>query len=288
MPKHAADRRLLERQIGHVQALLGEPPWADSIIPCATPAEQVIACALRLDMVQCQPHPLGDIIRADEQQAASLAYFRNNVLHLLALAAAAGGLPGQPQPAPAAAAAAREAIRGIYGLLRTELFLPWEAGDLDAAIERSEAALARRGLILTEAEVLRAPPPNSEASPELRQLGEIIRPMLERQFLTLALLQHHGSGSLTRTALEDATLLLAQRLAMLYEFNASEFPEKLLFANVIRNLVDAEILQVGDDGRLRFGSASRWRRRRPNCCWPPTCQHQLIASATPSPALTPP
>ena len=40
--------------------------------------------------------------------------------------------------------------------------------------------------------MLRAPPPNSEASPELRQLGEIIRPMLERQFLTLALLQHHG------------------------------------------------------------------------------------------------
>ncbi|MBP8898659.1 MAG: glycerol-3-phosphate 1-O-acyltransferase PlsB, partial [Sulfuritalea sp.] len=197
-PKHAADRRLLERQIGHVQALLGEPPWADSIIPCATPAEQVIACALRLDMVQCQPHPLGDIIRADEQQAASLAYFRNNVLHVLALPALLACLVSHNQRLPRPRA--REAIRGIYGLLRTELFLPWEAGDLDAAIEHSEAALARRGLILTEAEVLRAPPPNSEASPELRQLGEIIRPMLERQFLTLALLQHHGSGSLTRAA----------------------------------------------------------------------------------------
>ena len=32
----------------------------------------------------------------------------------------------------------------------------------------------------------RAPSPNSEASPELHQLGEIIRPTLERQFLTLA------------------------------------------------------------------------------------------------------
>ena len=64
-----------------------------------------------------------------------------------------------------------------------------------------------------------------------------------KTFLAIA-----DSGSLTRAALEDATLLLAQRLAMLYEFNASEFPEKLLFANVIRNLVDAEILQVGDDG----------------------------------------
>ena len=283
-PKHAADRRLLERQIGHVQALLGEPPWADSIIPCATPAEQVIACALRLDMVQCQPHPLGDIIRADEQQAASLAYFRNNVLHLLALPALLACLVSHNQRLPRPRA--REAIRGIYGLLRTELFLPWEAGDLDAAIERSEAALARRGLILTEAEVLRAPPPNSEASPELRQLGEIIRPMLERQFLTLALLQHHGSGSLTRAALEDATLLLAQRLAMLYEFNASEFPEKLLFANVIRNLVDAEILQVGDDGRLRFDQRITLAAAQTELLLAADVRAsiQLIAGATPSPA----
>jgi glycerol-3-phosphate O-acyltransferase len=283
-PKHAADRRLLERQIGHVQALLGEPPWADSIIPCATPAEQVIACALRLDMVQCQPHPLGDIIRADEQQAASLAYFRNNVLHLLALPALLACLVSHNQRLPRPRA--REAIRGIYGLLRTELFLPWEAGDLDAAIERSEAALARRGLILTEAEVLRAPPPNSEASPELRQLGEIIRPMLERQFLTLALLQHHGSGSLTRAALEDATLLLAQRLAMLYEFNASEFPEKLLFANVIRNLVDAEILQVGDDGRLRFDERITLAAAQTELLLAADVRAsiQLIAGATPPPA----
>ena len=283
-PKHAADRRLLERQIGHVQALLGEPPWAGSIIPCEIPPEQAIASALRLDLVQCQPHPLGDIIRADEKQAASLAYFRNNVLHLLALPALLACLVSHNQRLPRPRA--RDAIRGIYGLLRTELFLPWEAGDLDAAIERSEAALARRGLILTEAEVLRAPPPNSEASPELRQLGEIIRPMLERQFLTLALLQHHGSGSLTRAALEDATLLLAQRLAMLYEFNASEFPEKLLFANVIRNLVDAEILQVGDDGRLRFDQRITLAAAQTELLLAADVRAsiQLIAGATPPPA----
>jgi glycerol-3-phosphate O-acyltransferase len=249
-PKHAADRRLLERQIGHVQALLGEPPWVDSIIPCESSPEQAIACALRLDMVQCQPHPLGDIIRADEQQAASLAYFRNNVLHLLALPALLACLVSHNQHLPRQRA--REAIRGIYGLLRTELFLPWEAGDLDAAIERSEVALAGRGLILTEARCCAPRRPTARPAPNCGNWAKSSSPMLERQFLTLALLQHHGSGSLTRAALEDATLLLAQRLAMLYEFNASEFPEKLLFANVIRNLVDAEILQVGDDGRLRF------------------------------------
>ena len=251
-PKHAADVRLLQKQIEHVQYLLAESPFKATIITCAQPAAEVIDYVRTLDLVECLPHPLGDMIRADEQQAALLAYFRNNVLHLLALPALLACLVSHNQVLTRQRA--REAIEGIYGLLRAELFLPWSAEELDGVIDHAEAALSRRGLILEngQSELLRAPPPNSEANPELRQLGNIIRPTLERQFLTLELLQHHGSGQLTRAGLEEATHLLAQRLAMLYEFNVAEFPEKLLFANVIRNLIDAGILDVDEAGLLRF------------------------------------
>ena len=288
-PKHAADQRLLQEQIGHVQALLTETPWADSIIRCELPPAEVIAHARKLDMVQLHEHPLGDIIRADEQQAALLAYFRNNVLHLLALPALLACLVSHNQRLTRSRA--REAIAGIYGLLKTDLFLPWEAGDLDAAIDRYETALAQRGLILADIEsgVLRAPPPGSEASPELRQLGEIVRPTLERQFLTLALLQHHGSGTLTRAALEDATHLLAQRLAMLYEFNSAEFSEKLLFANVIRNLIDAEILRVGDAGLLQFDERITLAAAQTELLLAADVRHSihLIARAAPPPDSDP-
>lgn len=250
-PKHAADLRLLQKQIEHIQCLLADMAWGD-VVSCRLSAAAVVDYVRRLDLLQCHPHPLGDVIRADEQQAALLAYFRNNVLHLFALPALLACLLSHNQRLTRQRA--REALRGIYGLLRAELFLPWEPAELDAVIDRTEAALFRRGLILgdSRSEILRAPPPNSEASPELRQLGEIIRPTLERQFLTLALLQHHGSGRLTRNALEEAAHLLAQRLTMLYQFNSAEFSEKLLFANVIRNLIDAEILQVDEAGVLQF------------------------------------
>ena len=251
-PKHAADVRLLQKQIELVQYLLTETPYAGSVVPCDLPAGEVIDYVRRLDLIECHPHPLGDMIRAVEQQAALLAYFRNNVLHLFALPALLACLVSHNQVLTRQRA--KEAIKGIYGLLRVELFLRWEIAELDAVIDRTEAALCQRGLILVDNRtgILRAPPPNSEASPELHQLGEIIRPTLERQFLTLALLQHHGSGQLTRAALEEATHLLAQRLAMLYEFNSAEFSEKLLFANVIRNLIDAGILQADAAGLLRF------------------------------------
>jgi glycerol-3-phosphate O-acyltransferase len=251
-PKHAADVRLLQKQIEHVQYLLAESPYKATIITCDLSAAEVIEYVRTLDLVECYPHPLGDMIRAEEQQAALLAYFRNNVLHLLALPALLACLVSHNQVLTRQRA--REAIKSIYGLLRAELFLPWDAKELDAVIDQAEAALTRRGLIQEDgqSDLLRAPLPNSEANPELRQLGNIIRPTLERQFLTLELLQHHGSGQLTRANLEEATHLLAQRLAMLYEFNVAEFPEKLLFANVIRNLIDAEILQADEAGLLQF------------------------------------
>jgi glycerol-3-phosphate O-acyltransferase len=285
-PKHAADVRLLQKQIEHAQYLLAETAWAESIVPCQLPAAEVIDYVRRLDLVQCHPHPLGDMIRADEQQAALLAYFRNNVLHLFALPALLACLLSHNQRLTRLRA--REAIKGIYGLLRAELFLPWEGAELDTVIDRAEAALRERGLILgdSQAEILRAPPPNSEASPELRQLGEIIRPTLERQFLTLALLQHSGSGQLTRARLEEDAHLLAQRLAMLYEFNAAEFSEKLLFANVIRNLIDAGILQVDEAGLLQFDERITLAAAQTELLLAADVRHsiQLIARAAPPPA----
>lgn len=251
-PKHTADVRLLQRQIEHVQFLLSEVPYSPLIVPCTMTPAEIIAYAQRLDLLESKPHALGDLVLATKQQATLLAYFRNNVLHLLALPALLACLVSHNRYLQRERA--KNAIQGIYGLLKAELYLPWEPAELDALIDRAEAALLQRGLILCDSgsNVLRAPPPGSEASPELRQLGEIMRPTLERQFLTLALLQHHGSGKLTTTMLEESSHLLAQRLAMLYEFNAPEFSEKSQFANVIRNLIDAEVLAVDEAGLLHF------------------------------------
>jgi glycerol-3-phosphate O-acyltransferase len=225
------------------------------------------------------------MIRADEQQAALLAYFRNNILHLLALPALLACLVSHNRQL--SRQRAREAIHGIYGLLRAELFLPWPAEELDAMIDLTELALAQRGLIENgDGDSLRAPPPNSEAGPQLQQVGEILRPTLERQFLTLALLQHYGSGQLTRARLEEDAHLLAQRLAMLYEFNSAEFSEKLLFANVVRNLIDGGILQVDDEGLLRFDARITLAAAQTELLLAADVRHSihLIARAAPPPA----
>ena len=98
-----------------------------------------------------------------------------------------------------------------------------------------------------------------------------------------------GSGTLSRAALEEATHLLAQRLAMLYEFNAAEFSEKLLFANVIRNLIDAEILRIGEDGLLQFDERITLAAAQTELLLAADVRHsiQLIARAAPPPNSDP-
>ena len=251
-PKHAADAQALARQIEHYQALLREAPYAAGVAGCALSAEACIAYAERLGFIERLTHPLGDLVRVCASEAALLAYFRNNVLHLFALPSLIACLLGRNRRLDARRM--DEVVSGIYRLLRAELYLRGPLEELPAAMGAAVAALEARSLLRRNPDSgrLAAPEPNSQAFAELLLLGETIRPALERHFLTLALLQRHGSGRITRRALEEASHLLAQRLALLYEFNAPEFSEKALFAGVVAQFVDAGFLREDDTGLLHF------------------------------------
>jgi glycerol-3-phosphate O-acyltransferase len=251
-PRHVADRQLLQRQIEHLQALLEAAPYGDTLIPCRSSPAEIVDHALHIDAVEQVPHALGDLIRAEPRQAALLAYFRNNVLHVFLLPSLLACLVSQNPLL--SQARAREAIPGLYGLLRTELFLHWPPEQLDTALDAVETALIGRGMISRDPQLAlwRAPEPNSDAYADLRQLGEIVRPTLDRLFLALTLLQHHGSGTLTRTTFTEAGQLLAERLSLLYAFGGSELADKSVFAQTLVDLTDAEFVTVSDDGRLCF------------------------------------
>jgi glycerol-3-phosphate O-acyltransferase len=249
--KHTADEQALYRLIEHYQALTADAPYSQSIIPCALDAHQVVAYAQRLHIVERVAHPLGDLIRVPEGEAPLLAYFRNNVLPVFALPALIACLLNNNRYLDAQRVS--EAVTAIYGLLGSELFLHWTPDELPAATQTVIDVFVARGLIRrNDSGRLSAPEPNSQEFAELRLLGETLRPILERHFLALALLQHVGSGRRTRRALEDDCHLLAQRLALLYDFNTAEYSEKTTFAALFGNLIDADLLREDETGLLHF------------------------------------
>jgi glycerol-3-phosphate O-acyltransferase len=253
-PKHTLDELALHRMIGHYQALLAGARYGECTKSCTRGAADIVADAQRLGAIERIAHPLGDLWRAQETQAALLTYFRNNVLHLFALPALVACLLAHNAQLPRRRI--ETVVVGLYGLLRPELFLHWPMADVSKVLDAILDVLATRGLVAVAGEdMLAAPPPASTEAAELHLLGETMRPSLERHFLTLSLLQRHGSGRLTRQGLEEASHLLAQRLALLYEFNAPEFSEKSLFSAVIANMIAAGLITEDTSGLLHFDAA---------------------------------
>jgi glycerol-3-phosphate O-acyltransferase len=249
--KHCIDEGGLQRSIEHYRALLAQAaPGHDAIPYPRESAQEIVGYALRLGAIERVPHVLGDLLRVPAEQAAQLAYFRNNVVHLFALPAVIACLVSHNPCIERRRFNA--AVAGIYGLLRAELFLHWQPHELASALDATLAVLLARGLIRSLDGNLAAAEANSQEWAELRLIGETIRPTLERNFLILALLQHHGSGQLCRGDLEQAGHLLGQRLALLYEFNASEFSERASFSSVAGNLIDSGLLMEAENGMLHF------------------------------------
>ena len=250
-PRHTADEQALRRLLDHYQALAAEAPYSAATVQCALDSGQIVAYAERLGIAERVAHPLGDLIRIPQGEAPLLAYFRNNVLHLFALPALIACLLNHNRDLRTQRVS--EAVAAIYKLIAAELFLRWSADDLAAATEAVIESFVRHGLLLRgDSGRLSAPEPNSDEFVELRLLGETLRPLLERHFLALSLLQHYGSGVRTRRMLENDCHLLAQRLTLLYEFNPPEHAEKTTFSALIAKFIDADLLREDEDGLLHF------------------------------------
>jgi glycerol-3-phosphate O-acyltransferase len=248
-PKHAGDMETMQRMIALYQALLERAPYSPLTVFCQEPPAAVIEQARRLGVVERVSHPLGDLLRVPEGESPLLAYFRNNVLHLVAMPALLACLLTHNPRLDVWRAAS--AIGRLLALVQAELFLHCGAEGVSCSLEPALAVLVERSLVERRGDELAAPDPTSGAFAELHLLGETMRPTLERYLLMLSLLEHHGSGNLTRRRLEELSHLLAQRLALLHESNASEFAERGLFASVIDNLLDAGLLAMDNDV-LRF------------------------------------
>ncbi|MEW6514497.1 MAG: glycerol-3-phosphate 1-O-acyltransferase PlsB [Pseudomonadota bacterium] len=170
-PHASAEANALTRQIEHLQALVDPARLA---APAA--GTDCIAAALKLAAVRRVEQPNGALIEADAHEAALLAYFRNNVLHLYALPALLTSLV--LQHGTLAESRLGDLVAGTLGLLHDSLFLRLDEPDLPQALMDALARLATRGLVLREAGMVSVPPEGSAARDELAWVGEIVRPLL--------------------------------------------------------------------------------------------------------------
>jgi glycerol-3-phosphate O-acyltransferase len=251
-PKQRIGETELRAQLQLSLDLLQEFHYSDSVtLPDWSP-DEIITHAEKLEAISRVSHPMGDVIHMTERTAVLLTYFRNNILHLLAVPASVACCFIQGRELPHSEL--QRLVRLIYPFMRKELCLQWQDEEIDGVTTRAINALVEQGLLIRRKrrKMLERPPAGSAKAYQLMMLGQAMVPMLQRFYLVIAILVQHGSGKLTRAQLEQRCELSAERLSMIYGLHSPDFFNKTLFHDFIRKLQDQDVLRRNDDGMLEF------------------------------------
>ena len=206
----------------------------------------------RMHVLQRLKHPLGDVMKMSEETSVLMTYFRNNVLHLLAMPSliACAFLNNRTMTATDV----QRLIRRIYPYVRDELFLRWEESELYAVVAEVVDDLVNHGLleVSEDGTTWRRPHTGSSEAVQLSVLAQITVQIIERYYLVIAVLLKAGSGRINQDTLEMQCHLMAQRISLLHELNSPEFFDRTLFKNFIELLRARKVIEVNAEGRLVF------------------------------------
>lgn len=252
-PRQAMEASLLVKQMEAYRELLRSLPYSDIVALPDGNGEDWLAHGEALAVVSRNQHPMGDLIQTDERQAVTLTYYRNNVLHLMALPSLLACLFINNQRYT------RDDVTCIvlqlYPYLQAELFLHWSESELAECIPEWLRYLVAQGYLLENEKGFHAPPASSNHYAFLSGMANNVMQTLERYYLTLSLLKQGGSGQLTSSELEEKSTLLAQRLSLLYGINSPEFFDKALFRTLIQKLLQQQHASLDEQQRLQFDQA---------------------------------
>lgn len=280
-PNQSMDEKELINQIDLYRKLITDLNYSDNIIMTQrSPADQ-IQHAEELKMIKRTKHELGDIIYIDSKQAVSMTYYRNNILHLLAL--------------PSIIACCFLNVRKLscdeiiklvslaYPFIEKELFLIWsDKTQLSNIIEKTLQHLTELKLLKkNEADnSFSRYPSNSTAYTQLILLAKVISPILEVYYLTLALLsrssQKEENNRVLIVELQEKCYLMAQRVAMIHELNSPDYSDKKLIANFIDTLIHIDYLTVFDRDHIEYSDVFQKANKRIRLLLPKTIRINIL------------
>ena len=251
-PKQTVGLYELRRQLQLSMDLMRRFEYSGLVtIPDWTP-DEIIAHGERLDVISRSSHPMGEVIHMEERTAVLMTYFRNNILHLLAVPASVACC--FIQGTDLAHSELQRLIRLIYPFMKKELSLKWDFDDIDDVTSDAIKALVDLGILTSKkrGKMLVRPRAGSAMAFQLLMLGQAMVPMLQRFYLVIAILVGNGSGTLSRARLETMCQQSAERLSMIYGLHSPDFFNKSLFHDFIKMLQDQKVLRRNADGLIEF------------------------------------
>ena len=254
-PKQHIDEKTLIQTITIYKKLIQSLNYSEHILITEYDGIEQIKYTEALKMLHRRNHELGDIIYLDEKQSISMTYYRNNILHLMALPSLIACCFQNMRTHT------REEIINIislaYPYIKAELFLIWKEHELADIISQMLDTMSQHDLLIKneQLDVFTRPASGKPAFMHLNMLARTISPVLEIYYLTVSILLRDGHKNFPREELENNCYLMAQRIAMIYELNAPDFSDRHLISNFIETLIHSDYIKSIDNGHLEYNEA---------------------------------
>ena len=212
--------------------------------------QEVVHYVEQLGMLTREQQEFGDILCHDPFNAVLMTWYRNNIVHTLALPSLIACLVSQRRR-PLNMLALQTMVSTVFPYIATELNLRVSKANVDRWLKH----LVNFGLLQVHpAGGYCAPPVSDPKHHRLHLLASVITPTLERLYIVLCLLATSVEHSRTRESLQEESRTVARKMSRLYGINAPEFFDARLFNQFVDKLIDDGVVSETADGTLRFGS----------------------------------
>jgi len=261
-PNHSMDRSDLEKMLEQFKLLIHSLDYSKRLIITERGGSEQVDRAIALKMARLQQHEFGDIVYLDAEHAFSLTYYRNNVIHLMAI----------PSIIACCFTNKRTLLRNevnslillAYPFIKKELFIAWNDEELTHVIEQALGVMSKQGLLIynkDNASYTRRGSGTKQFT-RLNILAKIIAPILEVYYLTLALLSQIKSKTISSKDFQEKCQLMAQRVSMIHEINSPDYSDKHLIANFIDTLIDMKYIKINDIDEIAYSETFKNTDRR--------------------------
>ncbi|XOV82077.1 MAG: glycerol-3-phosphate 1-O-acyltransferase PlsB [bacterium] len=282
-PKIAIEEHRLLAQIGCYQKLLNKLHPDREVVTGLEPQE-IVKHVEQLGLLTRDEEPFGAVLTHAPFSAVMMTWYRNNVVHTLAL----------PSLIACLLVKRRRGVSAKQIQSMVALIYPYLANELSARPERhavqpcldamSELGLLERSMAADEAHpqapakcLYSAPPPARPEHLQLTLLSNLVSQTLERMFIVI---QQLTQGEMDRDTLRTRSQGVAQRISRLYGINAPEFSDHRLFDQFIDALLRHGMVQVAQDGHLTYDAAVERVLRAAEFVIDPQIRHGVLAAGS--------
>lgn len=242
--QHSLTKEELIAQFDGYLALLRGVPYSRYAVVPNLDGATFWQHAVKMNKFEVAKDAVGDVARLNSEQALSMTYYRNNVLHLFAVPALVANFALAKQQFTAADAA--KFVANLLPMLRAELFLNQTADDIPLWVNAICQQLTELGWLVEGGQSYAVPAHDSQPYFQLRLLATAINETLARYAIVLELVQLFDN--LSRADLEQHSELLAMRLGSMHGIDAPEFFDKRIFSTLVQTLKQEGYIVVNDQG----------------------------------------